>query len=197
MNYIHLILCLLLAISSFLVSCSINPIDSVLFLILCFFDSAILAFFFNFEFLGLAFVIIYVGAIAVLFLFIIMMLNIKFENFKLIDVIIEDIFIFLYVMILALVLSYDFLNEVFFNQNLNELLFDFTNFFLSDDLKNIDTLGQVLYNNFLSCFLISGLILLIALIGSISLTIQQNIYFNTQISQKQLSRSDNFLSFFK
>jgi NADH-quinone oxidoreductase subunit J len=61
---------------------SVNPVESVLFLILSFCNAAAILFLFNAEFLGLIFMIIYVGAIAVLFLFVIMMLNIKNQKNK-------------------------------------------------------------------------------------------------------------------
>lgn len=69
---------------------------------------------------------------------------------------------------------------------------------LIDDLNNIDLIGQMLYNEQLINFLIAGLILLIALIGSIILTFQ----FNTSTDKhqnvnRQLARTDNFVSFFK
>ena len=82
MEILHFFLCSLLILSGFWVSVSLNPIESVLFLILAFCNTAAILFIFNVEFLGLLFIIIYVGAVAVLFLFIIMMLNIKNqENF--------------------------------------------------------------------------------------------------------------------
>jgi NADH:ubiquinone oxidoreductase subunit 6 (subunit J) len=66
-----------------------------------------------------------------------------------------------------------------------------------DDLNNIDVMGQVLYNYFLVCFLLAGLILLIALIGSIVLTLRFNTLEEGQLVSRQLARTDNFLSFFK
>ena len=67
----------ILVISSVLVITSKNPIHSVLFLILCFFNSSILFLFLNAEFLAMILLIVYVGAVAVLFLFVVMMLDIK------------------------------------------------------------------------------------------------------------------------
>ena len=57
-----------------------NSVHFVLYLILCFFHAAIILFLFNIEFLGLTFLIIYVGAIAVLFLFVVMMINVKEDD---------------------------------------------------------------------------------------------------------------------
>ena len=80
MTYLHLFLCNLLCTCGFLMCISANPVESVLFLILAFCNAAVILFLFNAEFLGLIFIIIYVGAIAVLFLFVIMMLNIKSQK---------------------------------------------------------------------------------------------------------------------
>jgi len=77
MIFLHNILLVLTIFFAFNVYFSRNPIESVLFLILVFCSSSFILFIINSEFLGLIFVIIYVGAIAVLFLFIIMLLNIK------------------------------------------------------------------------------------------------------------------------
>jgi len=58
-----------------------------------------------------------------------------------------------------------------------------------DALHNIDSLGQFLYNYFLSCFLIAGIILLVALIGAIILTLNFNSSRKNQLISRQLSRS--------
>jgi NADH-quinone oxidoreductase subunit J len=82
MDFLHFFLCFLLLGSGLLMCTSINPVESVLFLILAFCNAAAILFLFNTEFLGLIFIIIYVGAIAVLFLFVIMMLNIKNKTYN-------------------------------------------------------------------------------------------------------------------
>jgi NADH:ubiquinone oxidoreductase subunit 6 (subunit J) len=64
---------------------------------------------------------------------------------------------------------------------------------LFDSFFNIDLLGQCLYNFFLICFLIAGLILFVALLGSIVLTLNFNVSKKSQKSFRQLSRSDRFL----
>ena len=87
-------------LSSFFVIISKNPIFSVLFLILSFTNVSCLFFLFNFEFLPISFLIVYVGAIAVLFLFVLMMLNIKlaelqesYNNFWAISIFLEYFFL--------------------------------------------------------------------------------------------------------
>jgi len=68
---------------------------------------------------------------------------------------------------------------------------------LLDDLSNIDVFGQALYNYFVVCFLIAGLILLLSMVGAIILTLKFYSFKKSENFNKQLSRSDNFLSFFK
>ena len=162
---------------------------SVLFLILTFFNAAALLFLFNVEFLGLIFLIIYVGAIAVLFLFVIMMLNvktnlsIKFFNLPLI------IITCAFVLIQTFYLIKDTFTPV-------EIVFQTTKIeFFLDKLNSIDVLGQGLYNYYIICFLIAGLILLVAMIGAIALTLNYKSGRKNELVIRQLSRSDNFLAF--
>jgi len=180
------------------VALSINPISSIVFLILTFCNAAAILFFFNIEFLGVTFVIIYVGAVAVLFLFVVMMINVKLEE-SLSKINISFFLKFLYsVVICSLVgiLLLFCILSIFSSQDL--FLIKYANLqILFDTLYNIDVLGQSLYNYFLSCFLVAGLILFIALLGSIVLTLKYNSKLKTQIYSRQLSRSDKFLSFFK
>ena len=84
-EYFYSLICAFLIIVCLFVFLADNPVHSVLFLILAFFNSSVLLFTLNIEFLGIILIIIYVGAIAVLFLFVVMMLNIKIVllNFKL------------------------------------------------------------------------------------------------------------------
>lgn len=198
MKYLHIILCVLLFISGLMVAFSTNPVESVLFLILAFCNAGAILFLFNTEFLGLIFIIVYVGAIAVLFLFVVMMLNVKihenifFKLFKknvlghiVVVFLIYFVFIFLFIYLKSI-----FYSTVFMENNLVSQYF-------IDNLNNIDVLGQVLYNYYLLCFLLAGLILLISLIGAVVLTLRFNNVQKGQLTNRQLSRSDNFLSFFK
>ena len=198
MRYIHIFLCILLCLCGLFVALSINPISSIVFLILTFCNAAAILFFFNIEFLGVTFVIIYVGAVAVLFLFVVMMINVKLEE-SLSKINISFFLKFLYsVVICSLVgiLLLFCILSIFSSQDL--FLIKYANLqILFDTLYNIDVLGQSLYNYFLSCFLVAGLILFIALLGSIVLTLKYNSKLKTQIYSRQLSRSDKFLSFFK
>ncbi len=197
MKFLHSILCLLLFLSGLMVAFSANPVESVLFLILTFFNAGAILIMFNAEFLGLIFIIVYVGAIAVLFLFVIMMLNVKIhENIfsKLFNKNFRNTIIALFFVYLVSVVLFVYLKSIFHSQNLP---LDMNNAaLLIDSLNNIDVLGQVLYNYYLVCFLVAGLILLVALVGAIILTLRFNNVHKSQLTSRQLSRTDNFLSFF-
>jgi NADH-quinone oxidoreductase subunit J len=186
MEMLHLFLCSLFLQFSTSVSLSSNPVHSVIYLILTFCITAFISFFFNLEFFGLIFVIIYVGAVAVLFLFIIMMLDIK-ENF------LTKFSLFNLILINFLVLFFETLAKLFFFEVFSNKNFLATSILFFDTSFNMDILGQCLYNFFLICFLISGLILFVALLGSIVLTLNFNISKKSQKYFRQLSRSDRFL----
>ena len=83
MEFLHLFISFNLISVCILVFIVDNPVHSVLFLILAFFNAAVILFLFDVEFLGITFIIIYVGAIAILFLFVVMMLNVKIITFDL------------------------------------------------------------------------------------------------------------------
>jgi len=178
---------LILIFSSIFVLFSENPVHSILFLVITFLSSAGICFSFGADFLGLIFIIIYVGAIAILFLFIIMMLNIKLQNktfnYFYIFVIIGLIF-FLQI---YLGVSKCFSNFLFYN-------FSFSVF---DSLQIEFFIGQTLYNYFLFCFLIAGIILLIAMLGAVVLTLNYTNIYQNKVSYRQQVRTDKFLSFFK
>jgi len=189
MIFLHTLLNIFLIITSLLVIFSRNPVYSVLFLILTFLTASFISILFNAEFLGILFIIIYVGAIAVLFLFVIMMLNIKVLSivnyffapiFLLIGII---LFFQLFLNLLNIFSSKDVLEQASFLQSF-------------DGLENINIFGQVLYNYFLIGFLIAGIILLVAMIGAIVLTLNFKNKKKHEINFRQLSRSDKFISFF-
>jgi NADH-quinone oxidoreductase subunit J len=201
MEILHGLLCLLLVSSGFFVSFSKNPVESVLFLILTFCNAAAILFIFNSEFLGLLFIIIYVGAIAVLFLFVVMMLNVKNQDPS------QDLFLlrqgglfnllFLLLSYIVCIAIYLAIGKAFLS---SASLVDVSNssvFSVYDSLTNIEVMGQSLYNHYLICFILAGLILLIALVGSIVLTLRYSSRQKNQLISRQLSRTDSFLSFFK
>ena len=174
--------------SSILVIFSNNAVHSVLFLIFTFFNSAILFLLMNAEFLAMTIVIVYVGAIAVLFLFVVMMLNISESEIK------EG---FLKYFPFGLILIAIFITELF-------LIFNFDNFPVSDNVKidvnkidlievsNTKLLGLFLYTDYFIIFQISGFILLLAMIGAIVLakSDENKIKLTSSISQKKVKKKD-------
>ena len=174
--------------SSILVIFSNNAVHSVLFLIFTFFNSAILFLLMNAEFLAMTIVIVYVGAIAVLFLFVVMMLNISESEIK------EG---FLKYFPFGLILIAIFITELF-------LIFNFDSFPVPENVKidineidlieasNTKLLGLFLYTDYFIIFQISGFILLLAMIGAIVLAkSDENIIKSTSsISQKKVKKKD-------
>ena len=155
-----------------------------------FLSSAAILFLFNVDFLGVLFIIIYVGAIAVLFLFVVMMLNIKIYNKQKLNYI--PVILFISVLFTLNL----FLNlEVIFSHEIKLSVF---NFFFLDTLSNIDVFGQVLFNYYMVGVLISGLILLVSMLGAIILTLNFKNPRKSENVSRQLARSDdNVLSYFK
>ena len=145
---LHYFFITILLLSSLFVLISQNPVHSVLFLILAFCNASGILFLFNAEFLGLVFIIIYVGAIAILFLFVVMMLNVKVysssNSFYLPFLSLGGLILMLQTF---LVLEKVFSNSTFWTTNLP---YNFNNYL--DNLTSIDVLGQSLYNYYLVCF---------------------------------------------
>ena len=174
--------------SSILVIFSNNAVHSVLFLIFTFFNSAILFLLMNAEFLAMTIVIVYVGAIAVLFLFVVMMLNISESEIK------EG---FLKYFPFGLILIAIFITELF-------LIFNFNNFPVPENVKidineidlieasNTKLIGLFLYTDYFIIFQISGFILLLAMIGAIVLakSDENKIKSTSSISQKKVKKKD-------
>ena len=173
-------------------------------MILIFCNASVILSLFGLEFLALAFVMICAGAIAVLFLFVVMMLNLKVFNTK--GSIPYNFFVYL-TAVIAWLLLYLFVEEYFFGLDgpysdnyfdlpgLGSITYDYQKNF--DGINNVDVLGQVLYNYFTPCFLVAGLLLLVAMLSAIVLTLNFCSNRKNELCHRQLSRSDNFLSFLK
>jgi NADH-quinone oxidoreductase subunit J len=184
MTTLHNSLMILQCVFATFIFLSENAVHSVIFLILTFCCSACVLIFFTADFLALIFIVIYVGAIAILFLFVVMMLNVKessnsFNSFSNITEII--IISLLFGMWIDGFTSPDIIFKL--DENL-------------DGFSNLQSLGQFLYNYFLSGVLISGLVLLVAVIGAITLTFNFNSSRKNQIVSRQLSRSVEVTHFF-
>lgn len=191
LNYIHLFFLIILLLSAFFLVILKNPVHSVLLLILCFFCSASIVILFSVDFIGILFLIIYVGAIAVLFLFVVMMLDLKITPVK------TEKFFFFFVFTSSLFFFFCFYELDFGSLFQKKFVVNSYFFNILDFFSNIDVFGQCLYNYFLICFLIAGIILLLAMLGAIALTLKYNSNVKNQLVYKQLSRTSNFLTFFK
>ncbi len=175
-------------VSAVMVISSSNPVHSVLFLILTFCNASGLLILLEAEFLAMIFIVVYVGAIAVLFLFVVMMLNI--------NVAVNQGEIYQYLPVGGFV-GLMFLSEIFLiiENDFVTLLApsllegDYTLWVKStEDISNIVILGQVLYTTFALFFLIAGLILLVAMIGAIVMTMQTRSTLRRQQISQQVSR---------
>ena len=157
-----------------------NPVHSVLFLILAFFNAAGLMLLVGAEFIALLLVIVYVGAVAVLFLFVVMMLNIDFATLR--SGFTKNL---PFGIIVALVL-------------LAEMILAVTAWKAGPHLSgaappparvpNIVALGELLYSRYLFPFEIAGLVLLVAMIGAIVLTLRSRGDVRGQNVSKQIRR---------
>ena len=161
-----------------------NPVHSVLFLILAFFNSAGLFVLIGAEFLAMILVVVYVGAVAVLFLFVVMMLDINFAELR------EGFLQYLPIgALIGLILA-------------AELILIFGTWVVApdagqtltapilppDQLTNTHALGQIIYTEYIYLFQASGLILLIAMIGAIVLTLRHRPGVRRQKIADQVSR---------
>ena len=163
-----------------------NPVYSVLFLIFAFFNAAGLFVLLGAEFLAMTLIIVYVGAVAVLFLFVVMMLNVNLAEIK--DILIKRYVVLLMIGLMLLVdLGAVIYSSVVANKAVAPPAFAITGF---SSLTNTETIGMVLYTKFALPFEISGLILLVAMIGAIALTYRATDNFvKKQNVSKQLLRT--------
>ena len=173
-------------ISAIMVTASKNTVHSVFFLILDFISISCLFIMIGAEFLGMIMLIVYVGAVAVLFLFVVMMLNVAQQKNQWflsksssrhipVGLIISAIIFFeLIIVIGGWKYKPDLVNPVSTS--------------LSSKISNTHSLGQVLYTDYIHIFQISGMILLVAMIGAIVLTYRQREGVKKQSYVKQISR---------
>jgi NADH-quinone oxidoreductase subunit J len=174
MFYIFSAVCVL---SGLMVITARNPVHSVLFLILAFFNAAGLFVLLGAEFLAMILVVVYVGAVAVLFLFVVMMLDIDFVNLR--KGIHQNIWLGLLV---GLVLLGELaMTAIGWNQGpvLTRA---------ASNVSNTQALGLLIYTKYFYAFQISGLILLVAMIGAIVLTLRGRENVRRQQISTQVAR---------
>jgi NADH-quinone oxidoreductase subunit J len=159
----------ILILSAIMVISARNPVHSVLFLILAFFNAAGLFVLLGAEFVAMILVIVYVGAVAVLFLFVVMMLDISFADLRKGAMQFVPLGLLMGAILLAeLVMLYMAWQTA--PQALQNLA---TPIDAGSSLTNSEALGQILYTKYLLPFQVSGLILLVAMIGAIVLTLRR------------------------
>ena len=174
-------------VSAIMVTASKNTVHSVFFLILDFISVSCLFIMIGAEFLGMIMLIVYVGAVAVLFLFVVMMLNVAQQKNQWflssqssrhipIGLIIGTIIFFELIIVIG---GWKYKPE------LSEKTNSTSSF---EGISNTHSLGQILYTDYIHIFQISGMVLLVAMIGAIVLTFRQREGVKKQSYIKQISR---------
>tara|TARA_B110001452_G_C15199771_1_gene416434 strand:- start:721 stop:1350 length:630 start_codon:yes stop_codon:yes gene_type:complete len=177
---------LIAVISAIMVTVSKNTVHSVFFLILDFISVSCLFIMIGAEFLGMIMLIVYVGAVAVLFLFVVMMLNVaQQKNEWLLS---ESSSSHIPIGLIISVLIFFELIIVIGGWKYKPDLFSSNNLKISSEISNTHSLGQILYTDYIHVFQISGMILLVAMIGAIVLTFRKREGVKTQSYIKQISR---------
>ena len=181
-----------LLLSSFMVVTSQNSIYSILFLVLSFLSSSSILFLLKCEFISLIFILIYVGAIAILFLFVIMMLDLKDYNLKK-----DSLKYFPFGLIIGTIFFLEIvlvIEDTFTSNPYDNLII--TNFYVNwynklDTFTEINAIGQVVYTKFVLQFLVAGNVLLLATLAAVVLTVntKSKVNYKNQIIFKQLSRN--------
>ena len=177
---------LIAIISAIMVTVSKNTVHSVFFLILDFISISCLFIMIGAEFLGMIMLIVYVGAVAVLFLFVVMMLNVAQQKNQWLLSEASSGHIPVGLIISALIFFE--LIIVIGGWKYKPDLFNSTNLDISDKVSNTHALGEILYTDYIHIFQISGMILLIAMIGAIVLTFRHREGVKKQSYIKQITR---------
>ena len=173
-------------VSAIMVTASKNTFHSVFFLILDFISISCLFIMIGAEFLGMIMLIVYVGAVAVLFLFVVMMLNVAQQKNQWFSS--EESSKHIPVGLIISTLIFVELIIVVGGWKYKPDLFDINNSIEINNVSNTHSLGQVLYTDYIHIFQISGMILLVAMIGAIVLTFRKRVGVKTQSYIKQISR---------
>ena len=162
-----------------------NPVHSVLWLILTFFNSAGLFVLLGAEFIAMVLVVVYVGAVAVLFLFVVMMLDINTTIMR------EGFLKYLPIASIILLIFLIELITVFIGAYSGEDIFVLTREPIPDPLvvTNTESIGNILYTDYIYLFQSAGVVLLVAMIGAIVLTHRRRPGLKRQNISNQVNRS--------
>jgi len=167
--------------SAVMVVAARNPVHSVLFLIVAFVNAAALFLLTGAEFLGMILLVVYVGAVAVLFLFVVMMLDVDFASLKRGALAYAPIGAVVGI-ILVLELVMVFVSRQFSPQIAAAAAPIETN------IHNTQALGNILYTDYVLYFQLAGLVLLVAMIGTIVLTLRHRTGIKRQSIAAQVAR---------
>ena len=160
-----------------------NPVHSVLFLILSFFSAAGLFVLMGAEFLAMLLIVVYVGAVAVLFLFVVMMLDVDFAalrqgfaRYMPLGAVVAGVLVFEMITVASTVA-----NNGAASANLEPAA-------AANNISNAESIGRVLYTDYVYFFQAAGLVLLVAMIGAIVLTLRHKPGVRRQVIADQVAR---------
>ena len=181
MTIFFLLFASITVLSCIAVISSRNPVHSVLFLILAFVNSSGIFVLAGAEFLAMILLIVYVGAVAVLFLFVVMMLNISTDTVKMQakKYFFSGTLVGL-ILLLELIFSFANLDDIFVNERLT---------IANNGKSNTHNIGNVLYTDYFFTFQLSGCILLVAMVGAIVLTLRKREGVLKQSIEQQVFRT--------
>ena len=166
--------------AAFMVVAARNPVHSVMYLILTFFSAAGLFILMGAEFLALLLVMVYVGAVAVLFLFVVMMLDVDFVEMK------QGFLSYLPIgalVAIVLLLEMIMVGAAYVAGETKTVAVR------AADVSNLEAFGQVLYTDYAGIFEAAGFVLLVAMIGAIVLTLREREGVRKQDATKQMART--------
>ena len=173
-------------VAAIMVTVSKNTVHSVFFLILDFISVSCLFIMIGAEFLGMMMLIVYVGAVAVLFLFVVMMLNVAQQNNPLINS--DENFSHIPVgLIISLIIFFELI-IVIGGWKFKPDLVTSVSLLVDQNVTNTHSIGSVLYTDYIHVFQLSGMILLVAMIGAIVLTFRHRPGLKRQSYFDQISR---------
>ena len=174
-------------VSSLMVIVSKNTVHSVFFLILDFISISCLFIMIGAEFLGMIMLIVYVGAVAVLFLFVVMMLNVAQQKNQWLSSAKSSTHIPVGLLV-SLIIFFELIIVIGGWKYKPDLIQSLTSLGISDEFTNTHAIGYVLYTDYIHLFQLSGMILLVAMVGAIVLTFRQRKVLKRQNYFKQISR---------
>ena len=170
--------------SAFMVISARNPVHSVLFLILAFVSAAGLFIMAGAEFLGLLLIVVYVGAVAVLFLFVVMMLDVDFAELRqgYLQYMPVGALVGIIVLVELLMVVGGWISAPNAVSSVSAPIPDMA------ETSNIKAIGNILYTRYIFFFQVAGLILLVAMVGAIVLTLRHKENVRRQVIGDQVAR---------